>query len=167
MLAAACLQQQTSVATGGSVQLCWVCSTEQRRVIFGRISGHINLLKGTNQSCAGLCCALCAVCWPRCLFLSCRLTDSQIKDNILLLLFAGHETSSSALTLCFSNLQDNPAALQKLRGEQRDVVAKHGPQITPAALKDMQYAEAVIRCVQGSALVLLLLGCAQHIPSDV
>jgi cytochrome P450 len=75
----------------------------------------------------------------------CRLTDTQICDNILLLLFAGHDTSSTTLTHCFSNLQDHPAALQALREEQEAVVAKHGQQITAAALRDMHYAEAVIR----------------------
>jgi len=75
----------------------------------------------------------------------CRLSDSQITDNILLLLLAGHDTSSSTLTQCFSNLQDHPAVLQRLRNEQQAVVAKHGEQITTAALRDMHYAEAVIR----------------------
>lgn len=74
-----------------------------------------------------------------------RLTDSQITDNILLLLFAGHDTSSTTLTQCLSNLQDCPEVLSKLRAEQAAVVAKHGEQITAAALKDMHYAEAVIR----------------------
>ncbi len=76
---------------------------------------------------------------------SCRLTDTEITDNILLLLFAGHDTSSTALTQCFSNLQDHPVVMEKLRGEQQALVAKHGQQITPAVLKDMVYAEAVIR----------------------
>lgn len=74
------------------------------------------------------------------------MTDSQICDNVLLMLFAGHDTSSSTLTHCLNNLQDHPAAMQQLRAEQAAVVAKHGEHITAAALKDMHYAEAVIRC---------------------
>jgi cytochrome P450 len=73
------------------------------------------------------------------------LTDGQICDNILLMLFAGHDTSSSTLTHCLNNLQDHPAAMQQLRAEQAAVVAKHGQLLTAAALKDMRYAEAVIR----------------------
>jgi cytochrome P450 len=75
----------------------------------------------------------------------CRLSNSQICDNILLMLFAGHDTSSTTLTLCLSNLQDHPGAMQQLRDEQAAVVAKHGDDITAVALKDMHYAEAVIK----------------------
>lgn len=77
--------------------------------------------------------------------LSCRLSDSQITDNILLLLLADHDTSSIALTQCFSNLQDHPEVVQKLRAEQQALVSKHGQRITPAVLKDMVYADAVIK----------------------
>lgn len=40
-----------------------------------------------------------------------RLTDAQINDNVLLLLLAGHDTSSTTLTQCFSNLQVSLAPL--------------------------------------------------------
>lgn len=76
---------------------------------------------------------------------ACRLTDAQITDNVLLLLLAGHDTSSTTLTQCFSNLQDHPQVMEKLREEQRAVVAKHGDTITPAALKEMTYSDAVIK----------------------
>jgi hypothetical protein len=74
-----------------------------------------------------------------------RLTDEQICENILLLLLAGHDTSSTTLTLAMSNLQNHPEVVEKLRQEQQQVVAKHGEQLTAAALKDMVYADAVIR----------------------
>jgi cytochrome P450 len=79
----------------------------------------------------------------------CRLTDNQITDNVLLLLLAGHDTSSTTLTKCFSNLQDHPAVMDKLRAEQQALIAKHGDAITPAMLKDMTYADAVIRWALG------------------
>ena len=74
-----------------------------------------------------------------------RLTDQEICDNMLLLLVAGHDTSSTTLTRCMSNLKDYPGVVQKLRDEQAAVVAKHGDVITAAAMKDMPYADAVIR----------------------
>lgn len=73
------------------------------------------------------------------------MTDSQITDNVLLLLLAGHDTSSTTLTQCFSNLHDHPHVLEKLRAEQRAIMEKHGEAITPAVLKDMHYADAVIK----------------------
>lgn len=74
-----------------------------------------------------------------------RLTDAEITDNVLLLLLAGHDTSSTTLTQCFSNLQDCPHVLDKLRAEQQALIAKHGDRITPAVLKEMTYADAVIK----------------------
>eukprot|EP00775_Hariotina_reticulata_P013035 gene13035-13164_t len=73
------------------------------------------------------------------------LTDEQICENILLLLLAGHDTSSTTLTLAMSNLQDHPEVVEKLRQEQQELVAKHGEPLTAAFLKDMVYADAVIR----------------------
>jgi cytochrome P450 len=74
-----------------------------------------------------------------------RLSDQEITHNLLLVLLAGHDTSATTLTRCLSNLQDHPRVLQKLREEQQRVLTKHGPQVTAAALKDMTYADAVIR----------------------
>lgn len=75
----------------------------------------------------------------------CRLTDAEICDNMLLLFFAGHDTSSTCLTQMMSNLQDHPGVMAKLRAEQQAVQAKHGDELSAAVLKDMVYAEAVIR----------------------
>lgn len=75
----------------------------------------------------------------------CRLTDREICENMLLLLVAGHDTSSTTLTRCMSNLQDHPEVVEKLRVEQATIVAKHGEPITAAALRDMAYADAVLR----------------------
>jgi len=60
-------------------------------------------------------------------------------------LLAGHDTSSTTLTRCLSNLHDHPWVLDKLRAEQDAVQAKRGQGITAAALKDMPFAEVVLR----------------------
>lgn len=44
-----------------------------------------------------------------------KLTDSQLKDNILTLLVAGHDTTTAALTWLLKFLGENPEVLQKLR----------------------------------------------------
>lgn len=75
----------------------------------------------------------------------CRLTDAEITDNLLLVLLAGFDTSSTTLTAVLANLQQHPKALEKLRQEQDAVLAKHGTGLSAAALRDMPYAEAVIR----------------------
>lgn len=44
-----------------------------------------------------------------------KLTDKQLKDNILTLLVAGHDTTTAALTWLIKFIEENPAVLQKLR----------------------------------------------------
>jgi cytochrome P450 len=73
------------------------------------------------------------------------LTDEELTDNLLLLLLAGHDTSSTSLTNCLALLQDHPGVVDKLRQEQQQLVAKHGGGITGAVLKEMVYADAVVR----------------------
>lgn len=77
----------------------------------------------------------------------CRLTDIEISSNLLLVLLAGHDTSSTTLTRCLSNLHDHPWVMDKLRAEQQAVQAKRGQAITVGALKDMPFADAVLRWV--------------------
>uniref|UniRef100_A0A383WDQ0 Cytochrome P450 n=1 Tax=Tetradesmus obliquus TaxID=3088 RepID=A0A383WDQ0_TETOB len=74
-----------------------------------------------------------------------RLTDAQLGDNLLLIMLAGHDTSSTTLTNVMADLQSNPRVVERLRQEQQAVVAKHGSRITGAILKEMTYADAVIR----------------------
>ncbi|CAI0625602.1 unnamed protein product [Linum tenue] len=44
-----------------------------------------------------------------------KLTDQQLKDNILTLLVAGHDTTTAALTWTMKFLAENPQVLEKLR----------------------------------------------------
>lgn len=60
-------------------------------------------------------------------------------------MFAGHDTSASTFMhgiwmLC----AQHPEVIQKLRQEQGQVVAEHGQEMTPEALKAMSYTGAVV-----------------------
>lgn len=44
-----------------------------------------------------------------------KLTDKQLKDNILTLLVAGHDTTTAALTWLIKFLGENPVVLEQLR----------------------------------------------------
>lgn len=44
-----------------------------------------------------------------------KLTDEQLKDNILTLLVAGHDTTTAALTWLIKFVEENPSVLEKLR----------------------------------------------------
>lgn len=66
-------------------------------------------------------------------------------ENLLLLLLAGHDTSAVTLTNILAELQRHPSVLQQLRQEQQAVVGRHGQALSGGALRDMEYADAVIR----------------------
>lgn len=49
------------------------------------------------------------------------------------------------LTNILANLHNHPAAMQQLRQEQQALLARHGSQLSTGVLREMPYAEAVIR----------------------
>uniref|UniRef100_A0A0D9W143 Cytochrome P450 n=1 Tax=Leersia perrieri TaxID=77586 RepID=A0A0D9W143_9ORYZ len=50
-----------------------------------------------------------------------KLTDAQLKDNILTLLVAGHDTTTAGLTWLIKFLGENPQVLHKLREEHLEI----------------------------------------------
>jgi retinoid hydroxylase len=72
-----------------------------------------------------------------------KLTTEELKDQILLLLFAGHETLTSAIaSFCLLTAQ-NPDIMAKLRQEQAKFHTDSP--ITLDTLKEMTYLEQVIK----------------------
>ena len=75
-----------------------------------------------------------------------KLTREQIVENSLLLILAGSETSASTLTNALLFLGLSPDKWTKLVDEQRDMVAKHGDDMTRELLdKECPYLEGVIK----------------------
>ncbi|KAK9840188.1 hypothetical protein WJX74_005169 [Apatococcus lobatus] len=70
---------------------------------------------------------------------------TQLTDQALTQLFAGHETTGNAIMRIFLSLPQHPDVIQRLRDEQATLMARHGPQITGAVLEEMVYGEAVLR----------------------
>jgi hypothetical protein len=61
-----------------------------------------------------------------------------------------HDTTSTSLTQLLPLLEAHPEVVDKLREEQRRLVAQHGPGLTLAHMKGMTYADAVIRWAAGA-----------------
>ncbi|KAL3615868.1 hypothetical protein CASFOL_040162 [Castilleja foliolosa] len=51
------------------------------------------------------------------------MSESVIANNILLLLFAGHDTSSSAITMLIKTLAEHPEVYEKVLREQNEIAA--------------------------------------------
>jgi cytochrome P450 len=61
------------------------------------------------------------------------------------LLVAGHDTTSSTLSIVLAYLDQHPAVQARVRQEQQELVAQHGAVITPDVMASMPYTEAVVR----------------------
>ena len=50
-----------------------------------------------------------------------RLSDTQIRDEVMTLLFAGHDTTTSTISFMFYELARQPEIAERLRAEQREL----------------------------------------------
>jgi cytochrome P450 len=62
-----------------------------------------------------------------------RLTDQEVRDQVMTLMFAGHDTSTSTVSFMLYELARHPAALARLQREQDDVLGDEPP--SPAQLE--------------------------------
>jgi cytochrome P450 len=70
-------------------------------------------------------------------------TDREIRDQVMTLMFAGHDTSTSTLTFLLHELARHPDALAELRAEQDRVLGGATP--TPQQLEgELPYLEMVL-----------------------
>eukprot|EP00191_Tetraselmis_sp_GSL018_P013124 CAMPEP_0177589636 /NCGR_PEP_ID=MMETSP0419_2-20121207/6928_1 /TAXON_ID=582737 /ORGANISM="Tetraselmis sp., Strain GSL018" /LENGTH=360 /DNA_ID=CAMNT_0019080041 /DNA_START=766 /DNA_END=1847 /DNA_ORIENTATION=- len=73
------------------------------------------------------------------------MTDEEICDVVINLLFAGHDTSSCALTWVFWYLSQHPAVLEAVRAEQVAVAESAGEGLTWEDIERMTYTEQVLK----------------------
>lgn len=59
-----------------------------------------------------------------------QLSEGMLHDQVISQMFAGHETTASALTRLLQYLKASPHVLGMLRAEQDELAAQHGPQLT-------------------------------------
>ena len=70
-------------------------------------------------------------------------TDVEVRDQVMTLMFAGHDTSTSTLTFLVYELARHPEALARLVSEQDEVLDGSAP--TPGRLeKGLPYLEMVV-----------------------
>ncbi|KAL5714967.1 hypothetical protein ACHQM5_016860 [Ranunculus cassubicifolius] len=85
-----------------------------------------------------------------------KLTDTQLKDNILTLLVAGHDTTSAALTWLIKFLEENPTVLEHLREEHIAIQESrtNGSSLTWAEVNNMPYTNKVVNETLRRATIL-------------
>ncbi|MBL8603129.1 MAG: cytochrome P450 [Myxococcales bacterium] len=70
------------------------------------------------------------------------LSDDDLRDELVTLLVAGHETTATALSWAMHCLLENPRAAQVLQSEL-DAASRAG--LTPASIARLEYLDAVVR----------------------
>lgn len=71
-----------------------------------------------------------------------KMSDKQLRDEVMTIFLAGHETTANALTWTFYLLARNPEVLSKLKQEINDVLKGKNPHFDD--LKNMPYTLQVI-----------------------
>lgn len=70
-------------------------------------------------------------------------TDREIRDQVMTLMFAGHDTSTSTLTFMLHELARHPEVTRRLREEQERVLGGASP-TTQQLEKEMPYLDMVL-----------------------
>jgi cytochrome P450 len=76
------------------------------------------------------------------------MTDKQLRDEIITILIAGHETTSNALTWTYYLLSQKPKVEQKVFEELDSVLGGNKKEVTPTSVDDLsklEYLERVFR----------------------
>jgi cytochrome P450 len=70
-------------------------------------------------------------------------TDREVRDQVMTLIFAGHDTSTSTLTFMMHELARHPEVVARLRAEQEDVLGDEPPTVEKLE-GGMPYLEMVL-----------------------
>jgi cytochrome P450 len=71
------------------------------------------------------------------------MTEDELRDELVTLLVAGHETTATALSWAFRWLLDHAESLRKLQDEARAAAREGG--LTPDRIAKLEYTDAVVR----------------------
>jgi retinoid hydroxylase len=73
-----------------------------------------------------------------------RLSDTQVRDEVMTLLFAGHDTTTSTISFMFYELARQPAIVARLLDEQRELTAGGTPSAAQLLGGELPELEMVI-----------------------
>ena len=90
------------------------------------------------------------------------MSDIELRDEMITLLVAGHETTATSLAWAFHLILQHSEVLEKLRAELRQVVGS-GP-VAPQHVAKLEYLDATIKETQRLNPILPLVGRRIHEP---
>lgn len=93
------------------------------------------------------------------------LHDQHLRDELMTLLVAGHETTATSLAWMLYRILNRPDVLEKLHTELRDVFGA-GP-VTPQQINKLEYLDAVIKETQRLNPILPVVGRRLKTPTTI
>lgn len=90
------------------------------------------------------------------------MSDAELRDEMITLLVAGHETTATSLAWAFHLILQSPDVLEKLRAELRQIVGS-GP-VAPQHVAKLEYLDATIKETQRLNPILPLVGRRLPLP---
>lgn len=91
--------------------------------------------------------------------------DIELRDELITLLVAGHETTATSLSWTFHRLLQYPDVLEKLKAELRNVLGS-GP-VAPQHINKLDYLDAVIKEAQRLIPIVPIVGRKLHEPMRI
>jgi cytochrome P450 len=73
------------------------------------------------------------------------MTDAELRDELITLLVAGHETTATALAWAFQLILERDDVRARLEAELEEAAAQGGGRIDPARLAGLEYLDAVVK----------------------
>ena len=93
------------------------------------------------------------------------MSDEELRDEMMTMLVAGHETTATSLAWTFHCILRRPEVMDKLRAELRAVVGS-GP-VEPQHIAKLDYLDATIKESQRVYPILPLVGRLLHEPLQI
>ena len=93
------------------------------------------------------------------------LSDIELRDELITLLVAGHETTAAALAWTFHRILQHPAVYDTLQAELHRVIGSGS--VGSVHVSELDYLDAVIKETQRLTPILWLLGRQLHAPLHV
>lgn len=90
------------------------------------------------------------------------MSDEELRDEMITMLVAGHETTATSLAWAFHCILDRPDVMEKLQAELRTVIGV-GP-VEPQHITKLDYLDATIKETQRLHPILPLVGRLLHEP---
>jgi cytochrome P450 len=84
------------------------------------------------------------------------MTDVELRDELITMLVAGHETTATSLSWTFHRILQRPEVVEKLKAELRQIVGS-GP-VEPQHINKLEYLDATIKEAQRLTPIVPVVG---------